>query len=69
VQHENHKVVIVKDCEAIPNLRRTLGPQPSESYANDQDNTLDIKLLELLCFVFHAQALQSHDYKNTFDIY
>jgi len=50
VQHVNHKVAIVTDCDAIPSLRRTLGPHAVITMADDQGGTLDVKLLELLCF-------------------
>jgi len=32
VQHDNYKVVIVKDCDAIPFLRRTSGPRRGDYY-------------------------------------
>ena len=50
MQHDNHKVAIVKDCDAIPSLRRALGPPNAViTMADDQAGTLDVKLLELLC--------------------
>ena len=29
---DNHKALIVKDCDAIPSLRRILGPQRGDYY-------------------------------------
>jgi len=53
MQHDNNKVAILKDCDAIPGLRRALGPQRGDYYGRllwQRGGTLDVKLLELLCF-------------------
>jgi len=57
VQHDNHKTAIVKDCDDIPSLRRTLDPNAVITMADDQGGTLDVKLLELLCFTHYKNKV------------
>jgi len=66
VQHDNHKVAIVKDCDAIPGHRRTLGPQRGDYYGRwSRRYTRRRQAAQIV--VFSAHALQSQSCKSTQD--
>ena len=57
VQHDNYKVVIVKDCDAIPFLRRTSGPRRGDYYGRWSRRYTRRQAARVV--VFHSYALQN----------
>jgi len=50
VRHENHKAAIFTHCDAIPIFEQHWDHNAVITLGDDQGRTLDVKLLELLCF-------------------